>query len=148
MWECKQLGAYSPLILLNTLVYFCYKHFGLATAEQHRQLSFAHVMCCTKTNADRTKTTYVRFYPPLTAKSAESGGRRRVNSLSLRCRAVPFHHPSDFIRHIQMESLRRSVKSASRRRSWRCRRTKRTLFSAQSSSTSSTSASGAFSCIF
>lgn len=79
LWECKQLGAYSPLILLNTLLYFCSKHFGLTTVEQHRQLSFAHVMCCTKTNLDHTKTTYMRFYPPLRAKSAESGGSLAVH---------------------------------------------------------------------
>ncbi|XP_075886472.1 uncharacterized protein LOC142890974 isoform X7 [Nelusetta ayraudi] len=74
LWESKQLGAYSPVILLNTLLYFCSKHFGLTTVEQHRQLSFAHVMRCTKTNPDRTKTTYMRFYPPLPGKSTESDG--------------------------------------------------------------------------
>uniref|UniRef100_A0A3B4BJ82 TRASH domain-containing protein n=1 Tax=Periophthalmus magnuspinnatus TaxID=409849 RepID=A0A3B4BJ82_9GOBI len=65
MWECKQLGAYSPIVLLNTLLFFCCKHFGFRTVAQHRQLSFAHVMRCTKTDPSNNKTTFLRFYPPV-----------------------------------------------------------------------------------
>ncbi|XP_037831690.1 zinc finger MYM-type protein 4 isoform X2 [Kryptolebias marmoratus] len=72
LWGCKQLGAYSPIVLLNTLLFFCCKHFGFTTVEQHRQLSFAHVMRCTKTNSDGTKTTFLRFYPPIPVNEAES----------------------------------------------------------------------------
>lgn len=72
LWDCKQLGAYSPIVLLNTLLFFCCKHFGFTTVQQHRQLSFAHVMRCTKTNRNYTKTTYLRFYPPVAANEAES----------------------------------------------------------------------------
>ncbi|TNN51937.1 Zinc finger MYM-type protein 4 [Liparis tanakae] len=72
LWDCKQLGAYSPIVLLNTLLFFCCKYFGFTTVEQHRQLSFAHVMRCTKTNADSTKTTFLRFYPPLAINEAET----------------------------------------------------------------------------
>lgn len=92
LWESKQLGAYSPVILLNTLLYFCSKHFGLTTVEQHRQLSFAHVMRCTKTNPDRTKTTYMRFYPPLPGKSTESDGipaKKRKTDLKEKILEVP-----------------------------------------------------------
>ncbi|KAF0024266.1 hypothetical protein F2P81_023068 [Scophthalmus maximus] len=71
LWDCKQLGAYSPIVLLNTLIFFCCKYFGFTTAEQHRQLSFAHVMRCTKTNPDSTKTTFLRFYPPISVTEAE-----------------------------------------------------------------------------
>uniref|UniRef100_A0A3B4BJ72 TRASH domain-containing protein n=1 Tax=Periophthalmus magnuspinnatus TaxID=409849 RepID=A0A3B4BJ72_9GOBI len=67
MWECKQLGAYSPIVLLNTLLFFCCKHFGFRTVAQHRQLSFAHVMRCTKTDPSNNKTTFLRFYPPVQA---------------------------------------------------------------------------------
>lgn len=74
LWECKQLGAYSPVILLNTLCYFCSKHFGLATVQQHRRLCFAHVASCSRTSADGTKTTCLRFCPPLPQKSADSDG--------------------------------------------------------------------------
>uniref|UniRef100_A0A673AZJ2 TRASH domain-containing protein n=1 Tax=Sphaeramia orbicularis TaxID=375764 RepID=A0A673AZJ2_9TELE len=72
LWDCKQLGAYSPIVLLNTLLFFCCKYFRFTTVEQHRQLSFAHVMRCTKTNANNTKTTFLRFYPPLAVNEAES----------------------------------------------------------------------------
>lgn len=67
LWECKQLGAYSPIVLLNTLLFFCCKHFGFRTVQQHRQLSFAHVMRCTKTDPSNKKTTFLRFYPPVAA---------------------------------------------------------------------------------
>ncbi|CAI5691442.1 unnamed protein product [Oreochromis niloticus] len=72
LWDCKQLGAYSPIVLLNTLLFFCCKYFGFTKVEQHRQLSFAHVMRCTKTNPNNTKTTFLRFYPPLSGTEAES----------------------------------------------------------------------------
>ncbi|XP_070702115.1 zinc finger MYM-type protein 4-like [Pempheris klunzingeri] len=72
LWDCKQLGAYSPIVLLNTLLFFCCKYFGFTTVEQHRQLSFAHVMRCTKTNQNNTKTTFLRFYPPISVNEAES----------------------------------------------------------------------------
>ncbi|XP_034401111.1 zinc finger MYM-type protein 4-like isoform X2 [Cyclopterus lumpus] len=72
LWDCKQLGAYSPIVLLNTLLFFCCKYFGFTTVEQHRQLSFAHVMRCTKTNPNNTKTTFLRFYPPISINEAET----------------------------------------------------------------------------
>ncbi|KAM9385428.1 zinc finger MYM-type protein 4-like isoform 2-T2 [Pholidichthys leucotaenia] len=75
LWECKQLGAYSPIVLLNTLLFFSTKFFGFTTVEQHRQLSFAHLMRCTKTNPDNTKTTFLRFYPPLAANESECGSQ-------------------------------------------------------------------------
>ncbi|XP_041867588.1 zinc finger MYM-type protein 4 isoform X2 [Melanotaenia boesemani] len=71
LWDCKQLGAYSPIVLLNTLLFFCCKFFGFTTVEQHRQLSFAHVMRCTKTNANNTKATFLRFYPPISINEME-----------------------------------------------------------------------------
>uniref|UniRef100_A0A3Q2PKT4 Zinc finger MYM-type containing 4 n=1 Tax=Fundulus heteroclitus TaxID=8078 RepID=A0A3Q2PKT4_FUNHE len=77
LWGCKQLGAYSPIVLLNTLLFFCCKYFGFTTVEQHRQLSFAHVMRCTKTNPDNTKTTFLRFYPPIPVNEAESDEVKR-----------------------------------------------------------------------
>eukprot|EP00066_Takifugu_rubripes_P017877 XP_011607143.1 PREDICTED: zinc finger MYM-type protein 4-like [Takifugu rubripes] len=71
LWDCKQLGAYSPIVLLNTLLFFCCKHFGFTTVKQHRQLSFARLMRCTKTNENYTKTTFLCFYPPLTTNETE-----------------------------------------------------------------------------
>lgn len=44
LWEAKQLGAHSPHVLLNTLMYFNTKYFFLKTIEDHMQLSFCHIM--------------------------------------------------------------------------------------------------------
>ncbi|KAM9339823.1 zinc finger MYM-type protein 4-like [Symphorus nematophorus] len=71
LWDCKQLGAYSPIVLLNTLLFFCCKYFGFTTVEQHHQLSFAHVRRCTRTNQDYTQTTFLRFYPPIAMNAAD-----------------------------------------------------------------------------
>merc|ERR1719259_1100964 len=37
LWEAKQLGAHSPQVLLNTLVYFNTKYFMLRSAEDHQK---------------------------------------------------------------------------------------------------------------
>ncbi|XP_031151492.1 uncharacterized protein LOC116047099 isoform X3 [Sander lucioperca] len=74
LWDCKQLGAYSPIVLLNTLLFFCCKYFGFTTVEQHRQLSFARVMRCTKTNQNNTKTSFLRFYSPISINKAKPDG--------------------------------------------------------------------------
>ncbi|XP_054894741.1 zinc finger MYM-type protein 4-like isoform X2 [Poeciliopsis prolifica] len=42
LWECKQLGAYSPIVLLNTLLFFCTKHLRLTTLAEHQRLSFSN----------------------------------------------------------------------------------------------------------
>ncbi|XP_037831688.1 uncharacterized protein LOC108247922 isoform X3 [Kryptolebias marmoratus] len=80
LWGCKQLGASSPIVLLNTLLFFCCKHFGFTTVEQHRQLSFPCFMCCARTNRDGTKTTFLRFYPP-TSTSPEDPGTAGVKNV-------------------------------------------------------------------
>jgi len=68
LWEAKQLGAHSPQVLLNTLVYFNTKYFMLRTAEDHQRLSFTHVMKHWKKNsavrADGQKAIVLRYYPP------------------------------------------------------------------------------------
>ncbi|XP_034456692.1 uncharacterized protein LOC117770910 isoform X12 [Hippoglossus hippoglossus] len=74
LWECKQLGAYSPIVLLNTLLFFCCKNFGFTTVEQHRQLSFTQLTCCTRTNLNHTRTTSLRFYPPISTTEALPDG--------------------------------------------------------------------------
>lgn len=37
LWECKQLGAHSPHVLLNTLMYFNTKHFNLVVRNFYFQ---------------------------------------------------------------------------------------------------------------
>uniref|UniRef100_T1J404 TRASH domain-containing protein n=1 Tax=Strigamia maritima TaxID=126957 RepID=T1J404_STRMM len=44
LWEAKQLGAHSPHVLLNTLMYFNAKFFLLRTVEDHMRLSFSHIL--------------------------------------------------------------------------------------------------------
>ncbi|XP_013768022.1 zinc finger MYM-type protein 4-like [Pundamilia nyererei] len=72
LWDCKQLGAYSPTVLLNTLLFFFCKYFGFTTVEQHRRLSFANITLCTKTSKSNTKTTFLRFHPPTCTNQEES----------------------------------------------------------------------------
>ncbi|KAL2080385.1 hypothetical protein ACEWY4_024178 [Coilia grayii] len=67
LWECKQLGAYSPGVLLYTLFFFCTKLFGLRSVAQHQRLSFAHVMRCTRSTPSG-KAVCLRFYPPIARK--------------------------------------------------------------------------------
>ncbi|XP_078537259.1 zinc finger MYM-type protein 4 isoform X2 [Lissotriton helveticus] len=64
LWECKQLGAYSPIVLLNTLLFFTTKYFQLKSVSDHQKLSFAYVMRRTRTLKYNTKTTYLRFASP------------------------------------------------------------------------------------
>ncbi|NWQ80963.1 ZMYM3 protein, partial [Columbina picui] len=77
LWECKQLGVYSPFVLLNTLMFFNTKFFGLQTAEEHMQLSFTNVVRqsrkCT-TARGTTKVVSIRYYAPAKQKKGRDGG--------------------------------------------------------------------------
>ncbi|XP_005046125.1 PREDICTED: zinc finger MYM-type protein 3 isoform X1 [Ficedula albicollis] len=81
LWECKQLGVYSPFVLLNTLMFFNTKFFGLQTAEEHMQLSFTNVVrqsrkCTTARGV--TKVVSIRYYAPAKQKkSRDSGSGKR-----------------------------------------------------------------------
>ncbi|XP_068871639.1 zinc finger MYM-type protein 3 isoform X3 [Aphelocoma coerulescens] len=76
LWECKQLGVYSPFVLLNTLMFFNTKFFGLQTAEEHMQLSFTNVVRqsrkCT-TARGMTKVVSIRYYAPAKQKKSRGG---------------------------------------------------------------------------
>ncbi|KAI4495560.1 hypothetical protein M0802_008572 [Mischocyttarus mexicanus] len=83
LWECKQLGAHSPHILLSTLMFFNTKHFNLVTVEEHMQLSFSHIMKHWKRNpaaqpatvagkVPGSRNVLLRFYPPQSALEANS----------------------------------------------------------------------------
>ena len=68
LWETRQLGAHSPLVLLFTLMYFNTKCFFLEKREQHKKLSFANVRKHVKKNVgpnneDFGRTSYLRYYP-------------------------------------------------------------------------------------
>ncbi|XP_055087253.1 zinc finger MYM-type protein 3-like [Periophthalmus magnuspinnatus] len=61
LWECKQLGAYSPLVLLNTLLFFFTKHFGLVTVDDHASLSFTDVSLCSKPCSRVGRVSYLQY---------------------------------------------------------------------------------------
>ena len=68
LWESRQLGAYSPFVLLNTILFFNTKYFFLDKAESHMQLSFANVKRHAKRNIgpngeDLGRTLFLRYYP-------------------------------------------------------------------------------------
>ncbi|KAI5102056.1 zinc finger MYM-type protein 4-like isoform X3 [Silurus meridionalis] len=60
LWECKQLGALSPYVLLNTLIFFGVKHLDLKTVDQHQHLSFASIARCSR-NMKHGRSSYLRF---------------------------------------------------------------------------------------
>jgi hypothetical protein len=73
LWESKQLGAHSPHVLLNSLVYFNTKYFMLKTSEDHLKLSFTHIMKHWKktasgrgsgTGPNAGRSVYLRYYCP------------------------------------------------------------------------------------
>uniref|UniRef100_A0A3P8RPA7 TRASH domain-containing protein n=1 Tax=Amphiprion percula TaxID=161767 RepID=A0A3P8RPA7_AMPPE len=61
LWECKQLGAYSPIVLLNTLLFFFTKSFHFTTLEQHRCLSFSNLSRHTKPCSRAGEVLYLQF---------------------------------------------------------------------------------------
>ncbi|CAF0743824.1 unnamed protein product [Brachionus calyciflorus] len=68
LWESKQLGAFSPFVLLNTILYFNTKYFFLDKVESHKKLSFSNVKKHSKRNIgpngeDYGKTVFLRYYP-------------------------------------------------------------------------------------
>ncbi|XP_076015505.1 zinc finger MYM-type protein 4-like [Genypterus blacodes] len=77
LWECKQLGAYSPIVLLNTLLFFCTKNFGFTTPAQHQNLGFSdfvrHVKACTRTG----KVHYLRYQRSKLRQDVSERIRRR-----------------------------------------------------------------------
>ncbi|XP_035850806.1 zinc finger MYM-type protein 4-like isoform X2 [Sander lucioperca] len=61
LWECKQLGAYSPIVLLNTLLFFCTKNFRFTTLAQHQSLSFTNFTRHSKPCNRAGKVHYLRY---------------------------------------------------------------------------------------
>lgn len=80
LWESRQLGAHSPQVLLNTLMFFSTKFFGFSTVDEHMQLSFSHLIehyCKCDPNQPRSKAKVaLRFYPPQSAANLFSNSRK------------------------------------------------------------------------
>ncbi|KAM8914597.1 zinc finger MYM-type protein 4-like [Spinachia spinachia] len=77
LWECKQLGAYSPIVLLNTLLFFCTKHFGFTTLAQHQSLSFTNFTRHSKLCKRAAKVDYLRYHRGSTSTPHAERSRRR-----------------------------------------------------------------------
>ncbi|XP_041828802.1 zinc finger MYM-type protein 4-like isoform X2 [Melanotaenia boesemani] len=69
LWECKQLGAYSPIVLLNTLLFFCTKNFHLNTLAQHQHLSFSNFTRHSKPCSRAGKVCYLHYQRSTTTTS-------------------------------------------------------------------------------
>ncbi|KAM9341227.1 zinc finger MYM-type protein 4-like [Symphorus nematophorus] len=82
LWECKQLGAYSPIVLLNTLLFFCTKYFSFTTLTQHQSLSFTNFTRCSKPCSRAGKVHYLQHQRSSTAtprrEEAERSRRRQA----------------------------------------------------------------------
>ena len=82
LWEAKQLGAHSPQVLLNTLVYFDTKYFMLRTVEDHQKLSFTHIMKHWKKppgQKEGQKSVILRYYPP--AKKGKKYTKKNITNV-------------------------------------------------------------------
>ncbi|XP_037343080.2 zinc finger MYM-type protein 4-like isoform X4 [Pungitius pungitius] len=77
LWECKQLGAYSPIVLLNTLLFFCTKHFGFTTLAQHQSLSFTNFTRHSKPCKGAPKVDYLRYHRGSTSTPHAERSRKR-----------------------------------------------------------------------
>ncbi|KAF3844550.1 hypothetical protein F7725_007713 [Dissostichus mawsoni] len=83
LWECKQLGAYSPIVLLNTLLFFCTKNFGFTTLEQHQSVSF---------------TNFTRLSKPCNKAGKKRQGEEEMLEM-LENVANPLHCPPEEVVH-------------------------------------------------
>ncbi|XP_033107013.1 zinc finger MYM-type protein 2-like isoform X2 [Anneissia japonica] len=72
MWECKQLGAHSPYVLLNTLVYFNTKFFLLKTVQDHKDLLFGMMFKDWKKSGLKNKIVCLRYFPTRLRKKLEA----------------------------------------------------------------------------
>ncbi|XP_071956100.1 zinc finger MYM-type protein 2-like [Antedon mediterranea] len=71
MWDCKQLGAHSPYVLLNTLVYFNTKFFCLKTLQDHKDLLFGMIFKDWKKSGSKSKFVCLRYFPSQLRKKLE-----------------------------------------------------------------------------
>lgn len=61
LWDCHLLGASSPAVLLNTVLYFCAKGFGLRALGQHQSLRFCHLATRSKPDAHGAKVQWLEY---------------------------------------------------------------------------------------
>ncbi|KAJ4939910.1 hypothetical protein JOQ06_029346 [Pogonophryne albipinna] len=103
LWECKQLGAYSPIVLLNTLLFFCTKNFGFTTVEQHQSVSFTNFTRLSKPCNKAGKVLYLRYQrsskdPHHTERYRKRQGEEEMLEM-LENVANPLHCPPEEVVH-------------------------------------------------
>ncbi|XP_078480436.1 zinc finger MYM-type protein 4-like [Lampetra planeri] len=76
LWECKQLGAYSPIVLLNTLLFFCTRNFHFTTMAQHQCLSFSNLTLHSKPCSRAGKVHCLRYQRGCAATSSRGETER------------------------------------------------------------------------
>ncbi|XP_068230197.1 zinc finger MYM-type protein 3 isoform X2 [Palaemon carinicauda] len=81
LWECRQLGAHTPQVLLNTLFYFNTKVFRLRTVDEHLAMSFVQIVKQWRRSSmgrdgSGTRTTLLKYYPK---KSSADGDKPKPN---------------------------------------------------------------------
>lgn len=63
LWECKQLGAHSPHVLLSTLMFFNTKHFNLTVSVDGKTIFIrAIIEFSSSIDCRRTYATFVFAY--------------------------------------------------------------------------------------
>lgn len=136
LWECKQLGAYSPIVLLNTLLFFCTKNFGYTTLEHHQRLSFTNFTRCSKASIRTGKANYLLHRSSTaTPHRQETGTEGNTNAFLLVQNQSQGPKPP-------FPCLQNIWESGRRQRSWKCIKMWPTPCNVLSDCTSSTSLDG------
>lgn len=95
LWDSQQLGVRSPHVLLNTLIYFNTKYYGLKTVEEHLQLCFSHVVKHwkrAKRNSEKEcQRMCLRFYPPGKREIVHEQQENRENPLRCPVKLYEFY---------------------------------------------------------
>lgn len=147
LWECKQLGALSPIVLLNTLLFFGSKLLNLKTVEEHRHLAFSNVSHCSKTTKSGV-TSYLRFKLPNKEEEKEKKCKN-LSCLNLYLEPLLVYMCSSFLICVFLTMKHRlgrgrEMKRAWKRSFWRCPGMWKILYVALSDSMSSISPNGEF----
>ncbi|GBL96599.1 Zinc finger MYM-type protein 4 [Araneus ventricosus] len=85
LWDSRQLGAHSPQVLLNTLIYFNTKYFKMKEISDHVGLCFPHI----GRHVDKQRARngnfkgYLRYYGPYYDGSEDDDDDERDNEDSI-----------------------------------------------------------------
>ncbi|KAG1651940.1 Zinc finger MYM-type protein 3 [Nymphon striatum] len=80
LWESRQLGAHSPHVLLNTLLYFNTRYFGLKSVEDHMKMSFSQVVKTWK-KSGKQNPSCLKYHPTNQIPQTLRGQKRKKEVL-------------------------------------------------------------------